>query len=71
MKVMAYGHAERALAAIRILEAETADLLVSLDHPDAEQAQWLHDISLRGDLPLPDFPGPGLPSPVARGTATR
>jgi hypothetical protein len=39
MKVMAYGHAERALAAIRTLEAETTGLLVTQDHLDTEQAQ--------------------------------
>ena len=67
---MAYGHAERTLAAIRILEAETTDLLVSQDHLDAEQAQWLHDQSLRGDLPSflsPDFPGFWLPGPRRTG----
>jgi hypothetical protein len=40
---MAYGHAERTLAAIRLLEAETRDLLDSQDRLDAEQAQWLRD----------------------------
>jgi hypothetical protein len=64
---MAYGHAERTLTAIRILEAETTDLLVSQDHVDAEQAQWLHDMSLRGDFPSPDFSGPRLPSPRRTG----
>jgi hypothetical protein len=60
---MAYGHAERTLAAIRILEAETTDLLASQDHLDPEQAQWLLDKSLRGDFPSPDFPRPRLPTP--------
>ena len=32
---MAYGHAERNLALIRQLEAETRQLLESLDQPDA------------------------------------
>jgi len=38
---MAYGHAERTLAAIRLLEAETRELLNSTAHLDAEQRQWL------------------------------
>jgi hypothetical protein len=37
---MAYGHAERNLALIRQLEAETRQLLESLDQPDAEQRGW-------------------------------
>jgi hypothetical protein len=40
---MAYGHAERTLAAIRLLEAETRELLSGLEHLDPEHAQWLHD----------------------------
>jgi hypothetical protein len=40
---MAYGHAERTLAAIQLLEAETRDLLNSQDQLDAEQTQWLRD----------------------------
>jgi hypothetical protein len=39
---MAYGHAERNLALIRQLEAETVRLLESLDQPDAEQAACQH-----------------------------
>jgi|HubBroStandDraft_6_1064221.scaffolds.fasta_scaffold2034312_1 hypothetical protein len=35
---MAYGHAERNLALIRQLEAETRQLLESLNQPDAEQS---------------------------------
>jgi len=38
---MAYGHAERTLAAIRLLEAETAELLRGLPQLDAEQSRWL------------------------------
>ena len=41
---MAYGHAERALAAIQALEAETAELLRSLPQLDAEQSSWLEQI---------------------------
>ncbi len=40
---MAYGHAERALATIRQLEAETRALLLGLDQLDPEQEQWLAD----------------------------
>lgn len=40
---MAYGHAERTIAAIRLLEAETRELLSSQDQLDPEQAQWLRD----------------------------
>jgi len=38
---MGYGHAERNLALIRQLEAETMALLGTLDQPDPEQAAWL------------------------------
>jgi hypothetical protein len=41
--LMAYGHAERTLAAIRLLEAETRELLSSQDQLDPEHAQWLRD----------------------------
>jgi hypothetical protein len=40
---MAYGHAERTLAAIRLLEAETRELLSSPVHLDPEHRQWLQD----------------------------
>jgi hypothetical protein len=40
---MAHGHAERTLAAIRLLEAETRDLLGSMARLDSEQRQWLRD----------------------------
>jgi hypothetical protein len=40
---MAYGHAERNLALIRQLEAETRRLLANLDQADAEQSAWLQD----------------------------
>jgi hypothetical protein len=40
---MAYGHAERNLALIRQLEAETRDLLGTLEQPDPEQSAWLQD----------------------------
>lgn len=40
---MAYGHAERTLAAIRLLEAETRELLARQEHLDPEQAEWLRE----------------------------
>ena len=40
---MAYGHAERNLAAIRQLEAETRGLLSGLPQLDVEQLQWLQE----------------------------
>ncbi len=40
---MAYGHAERTLATIRLLEAETRELLSRQEHLDPEQAQWLRE----------------------------
>jgi len=40
---MTYGHAERNLALIRQLEAETRQLLENLGQPDARQSAWLQD----------------------------
>jgi len=40
---MAYGHAERTLATIRLLEAETRELLARQEHLDPEQAEWLRE----------------------------
>jgi hypothetical protein len=48
---MAYGHAERNLALIRQLEAETRQLLASMDQPDAEQPAWPRESGLA--LPPP------------------
>jgi hypothetical protein len=45
---MAYGHAERNLALLRQLEAETGQLLESLDQPDPEQSAWLQEVASRG-----------------------
>jgi hypothetical protein len=42
---MAYGHAERTLATIRLLEAETRELLSRQEHLDPEQAEWLRDVA--------------------------
>ena len=36
---MPYGHAEGTLATIRLLEAETRELLARQDHLDPEQAK--------------------------------
>ena len=41
---MGYGHAERNLALIRRLEAETRELLDTLDQPDPEQSAWLQEV---------------------------
>lgn len=46
---MAYGHAERNLALLRQLEAETRKLLENLDQPDPEQSAWLQEATSRGD----------------------
>ena len=43
---MAYGHAERNLALLRQLEAETRQLLGTLDQPDPEQSAWLQEAGL-------------------------
>jgi hypothetical protein len=42
---MGYGHAERNLALIRQLEAETRELLGALDQPDPEQSSWLQEVT--------------------------
>src|SRR5215831_12034330 len=44
-RAMAYGHAERNLALIRQLEAETRKLLGSLDQLDPEQSAWLQEVT--------------------------
>jgi hypothetical protein len=44
---MGYGHAERNLALIRQLEAETRELLGTLDRPDPEQSAWLQEAPAR------------------------
>jgi hypothetical protein len=45
---MAYGHAERNLAAIRQLEAETRELLSGSSQPDPEQLRWLQETAGAG-----------------------
>jgi hypothetical protein len=42
---MGYGHAERNLALIRQLEAETRQLLDTLDQLDPEQSAWLRVVT--------------------------
>jgi hypothetical protein len=42
---MAYGHAERNLALIRQLEAETSQLLATVTQPDPEQSGWMLEAS--------------------------
>jgi len=42
---MAYGHAERNLALIRQLEAETRKLLGSLNHLNPEESAWLQEVT--------------------------
>jgi hypothetical protein len=44
-EVMAYGHAERNLALIRQLEAETSQLLATVTQPDPEQSAWMLEAS--------------------------
>jgi hypothetical protein len=60
---MAYGHAERTLAAIQRLEAETVQLLDSQDHLDPDQEEWLREVT------WPDSPhirAPGAVPPACR-----
>ena len=42
---MGYGHAERNLALMRQLEAETRQLLGTIDQPDLEQSAWLREVA--------------------------
>ena len=46
---MTYGHAERNPALLHQLEAETRQLLESLDQPDPEQSAWLHEATSKAD----------------------
>ena len=50
--IMSYGHAERNLAMLRQFEAETRELLASLDQLDPERSAWLQEVSGSGDDPL-------------------
>ena len=53
---MAYGHAECNLALIRQLEAETRQLLESLDQLDPEQSARLREGAAKGRPWLPPVP---------------
>jgi hypothetical protein len=44
---MTYGHAERTLAAIWLLESETRELLTGLTQPTPEQSHWLQEVAGR------------------------
>jgi hypothetical protein len=46
---MAYGHAGHNLALLRQLEAETRQLLESLDQPDPDQSAWLQEVTGKED----------------------
>jgi hypothetical protein len=53
---MTYGHAERNLALIRQLEAETRRLLASPDQQDLEQSSWLQERAAgAADAPEPGW----------------
>jgi hypothetical protein len=43
MSGYSYGRAERTLATIRLLEAETRELLSREEHLGPEQAEWLRE----------------------------
>ena len=53
---MGYGHAERNLALIRQLEAETRDLLETLDQLDPEQSAWLQEVASREGQAVHQYP---------------
>ena len=57
----AYGHAERTLAAIRLIEAETAESLRSLPQLNAEQSRWLQEVTQAADPGWSSRPGSGAP----------
>jgi DNA-binding CsgD family transcriptional regulator len=47
--IMSYGHAERNLATLRQLEAETRELMASLDQLNPERSAWLQEVTSSGD----------------------
>jgi hypothetical protein len=57
---MAYGHAERNLATIRLLEAQTKELLSSLPQPGSGQSRWLQQTA-KANSQHPDASAPGVP----------
>jgi hypothetical protein len=60
---MAYGHAERNLAAIQLLEAQTEELLRGLPEPGSRQSRWLQ-LAAKASSQCPDAPTPGVPGHV-------
>jgi hypothetical protein len=69
---MAYGHAERTLEAIRMLVAETRELLSEEPDLDAEQKQWLCEEDDVSAKPASCRYGNGGPIPsAARFTSER
>jgi DNA-binding CsgD family transcriptional regulator len=58
--IMSYGHAERNLAMLRQLEAETWELLASLDQLDSERSARLQEVTSSGDDPLKQVSPGGL-----------
>jgi hypothetical protein len=65
---MPYGHAERTLAAICLLEAETRNLLSSLGELTPEQAQWLNETADSWDLRSADAAALVYANAVIRGS---
>jgi hypothetical protein len=57
---MAYGHAERTLATIRLLEAETRELLSRQERLNPEQAEWLRDAAESASRRPPSGSAPRL-----------
>jgi hypothetical protein len=60
---MAYGHAERNLATIRRLEAETEELLSSLPQSGSGPSRWLRQTA-KASSQHPDASAPGVPGHV-------
>jgi hypothetical protein len=56
---VSYGHAERTLAAIRLLEAETAALLAGLPSLNDEQSDWLEQTMAASVRGAPGSADPG------------
>ena len=57
---MAYGHAERNLATMRRLAAETDELLSSLPQSGSGQSRWLQQAA-KANSQHPDASAPGVP----------
>jgi hypothetical protein len=57
---MSYGHAERNLAVLRQLEAETRELLASLDQLDPDRSARVPEVTSSGDDPLKQVSVGGL-----------